>query len=403
MTPALRRWRGRTPALALLALLVAWLMGGTASAAVPDISQPITDLAGVLSERGVAQTSDEIQRYHEQSGVQLAVLVVETTHGVPIEDYALEIAVRWRGGSASSDRGALLVLATRDRRMRLELGYGLEAFIPDSVAKRILDSAIPSLRQDNFDAAVESMVDEFIETLGRQHLDARPATEGPGMLDAIRVFPHPVLGYVLTFLVSLTIGLGVAPRMEHLYGEEPVELEPARVSTRVLFAITVGLGGLMWLIGAGWLCLVAGLLGARSGLRIMSGGFDGIALFMFLMTFTVASGLSLVIFWGIFGSPWAGTVASLIAQLIVISKFTQSNSDSIFVSLIDSVGANSGSSSSWTSSSSSSSSSFGSSFGSSSFSSSSFGSSSFGSSSFGSSSYSGGGGSFGGGGASSSW
>ena len=69
----------------------------------------------------------------------LPILMVETTGLLPVEDYAQEVFDNWKGGSKTRDDGVLFVLAIEDRTMRLHLGYGVETYISDSRARRILD------------------------------------------------------------------------------------------------------------------------------------------------------------------------------------------------------------------------------------------------------------------------
>jgi uncharacterized protein len=95
-------------------------------------------------------------------------LIVRTTHGAPIADYALRAAEAWGGGARARDDGVLFVLAIADREMRIEVGYGLEGAIPDSVAMRILDTLVAPMRAGRFDAAVWTVTDALIARTGGQ-------------------------------------------------------------------------------------------------------------------------------------------------------------------------------------------------------------------------------------------
>lgn len=141
------------------ALFVLWL-GAFGNPEIPQISRPVTDLAGVL---GPAQESiaRDLVAHRTRTGVQLAVLTVHSTEGVDIGDFAQETFDKWGGGTAGRDDGALFVLAVNDRRSRLHLGYGLEPAIPDAVALRMLDALKPSLRTGDYAGATNHLVGQF--------------------------------------------------------------------------------------------------------------------------------------------------------------------------------------------------------------------------------------------------
>ncbi|MFY0528956.1 TPM domain-containing protein [Archangium gephyra] len=133
-----------------LALLLPTLLLG----AVPTITRPVTDPRGLLSAVDTERVSQELVRLRNDTGVQMAVLVVGTTGGEPIEDYAMRAAQAWRGGQAGEDNGLLFVLAVDDRRMRLDVGYGLEEHLPDGAVRRLLDAQLPLMRQRAYAGAI---------------------------------------------------------------------------------------------------------------------------------------------------------------------------------------------------------------------------------------------------------
>jgi hypothetical protein len=111
----------------------------------PVLASPVTDLALVLSEPTRAELDDLLRAHRDAGRAQIAVLTVQTTAGEAIADYALRVATAAKLGRAGADDGALFVLAVRDRRMRVEVGYGLEENLSDGVTKQILEAAKPQL------------------------------------------------------------------------------------------------------------------------------------------------------------------------------------------------------------------------------------------------------------------
>lgn len=109
---------------------------------IPQLKARATDQAGALSPSELSALESRLAEIERSSKAQLAVLIVETTAPEAIEQYALRVAEAWRLGREREDDGALLLVAVKDRAMRLEIGYGLEGAIPDAVAKRIIAETI---------------------------------------------------------------------------------------------------------------------------------------------------------------------------------------------------------------------------------------------------------------------
>lgn len=170
------------------------------------IDRPVVDHAGVLSASTVDEVEHSLRNHQAATGVQVAVLVVESTQGVPIEDFSMRVAEEWEGGSAERDDGVLFTLAIADRQNRIEVGYGLEAKIPDSTAAQILDSATPDLRAEDYDRATERVVEQLI-------------IASAGGVIAVETPPHggPPLVAIFFFLLvfALTIGLGMGATSEN--------------------------------------------------------------------------------------------------------------------------------------------------------------------------------------------
>ena len=147
--------------IAVLAMLVVASVAALAPAAgaepLPEIKQPVTDITGALSQGMIERLAKELVELRAKHGVHLAVLVVDTTDSIPISDYAYAVAMRWSGSDARN-QGALFVLAVQDRRMRLELGYGLETVISDAEARRMLDGLRPHLKRGDLGGAISALI-----------------------------------------------------------------------------------------------------------------------------------------------------------------------------------------------------------------------------------------------------
>lgn len=139
------------------------------------IERPVTDTAQLLSAESVVTLESTLRDHQQVTGVQMAVVTVRTTEGVPIEDFALGLATAWGGGSASHDDGLLYVIAVEDRRQRIEVGYGLEAVVQDSWARRLLEAQTEHLREQQYEQVVTAIVDAVVARTS----DLRPGVSRP--------------------------------------------------------------------------------------------------------------------------------------------------------------------------------------------------------------------------------
>ena len=127
----------------------------------------MTDKAGFLSASAADQIDRRLAEYDRTTGHQVLVYIDHTTGGLPIEDWAVKAFERWRVGRKGIDDGVVLFVFADDRRMRIEVGYGLEPTMPDTRASRIIREVIaPRLQAGDRDGAIRSGVDAIMATLG---------------------------------------------------------------------------------------------------------------------------------------------------------------------------------------------------------------------------------------------
>ena len=145
----------RSAALALAALALAAAASAQPLAPIPPLTGPVVDRAGLLSPSQAARLDALARELQSRTGAQIAVLTVESTAPEEIFDYGLRVAETWKLGSREKDDGLLLVVASRDRKLRFLTGYGLEGVLPDGKLGRILDEyAIPELRRGSPGAGI---------------------------------------------------------------------------------------------------------------------------------------------------------------------------------------------------------------------------------------------------------
>lgn len=230
---------------AALALGAALLLVGTSRAqdlqAIPPLVSPVTDLTGTLTPDQVAALDAKLRAFEKAKGSQVTVLVVPTTQPEAIEQYALRVAEAWKPGRKGVDDGAILVVARDDRKLRIEVGYGLEGALPDAIANRIIDEDIvPPFRRGDYYGGIATGVDRMLRVIEGEPLPepeiAPPSARVPGLFS------------LLPFLFVLALVGGAAMR---------------RLLGRVGGALATGglVGFLTWLlIGILGLAVLAGLL-----------------------------------------------------------------------------------------------------------------------------------------------
>lgn len=153
-----------------LALLFAFSVQAD-EVAVPPLQSRITDLTGTLAPDQQAALESRLAQFEQQKGSQIAVLIVPTTQPEAIEQYAIRVVDQWKLGRKGIDDGILILIAKNDRKMRIEVGYGLEGVIPDVVAKRIVaDVMAPRFKQGDFYGGINAAVDALTALVGGEGL-----------------------------------------------------------------------------------------------------------------------------------------------------------------------------------------------------------------------------------------
>ena len=142
-------------ALLLLSLVGSLWTSPVFSLDVPRLTGPVVDLAGVLSRSEQEKISASLLQFQRKYGPQLQVLLVPKLEDETIESYSIKVVDEWKLGSKDKDNGVLLLVATLDRKVRIEVGRGLEGDLPDALAGRIIRAGIiPFFKQGQTGAGV---------------------------------------------------------------------------------------------------------------------------------------------------------------------------------------------------------------------------------------------------------
>src|SRR5579863_1784418 len=114
----------------------------------------VNDFAGVLSAQAKDKLTVLCAEVQQKTKAQIAIVTVSSLEGEPIEQFSIDLATAWGIGPKQKDRGVLILLAPNDRKYRVEVGYGLEAILPDGKVGGFGREAVPFLRQNDYSGAV---------------------------------------------------------------------------------------------------------------------------------------------------------------------------------------------------------------------------------------------------------
>ncbi len=169
--------RTRFLALSGALLACAWVMAAMAAdfKVPPTPDHRVSDDAGVLSSATRASLENELQAYEASTGHQIIVWIGQTTGDVPLETWTGETADRWKIGRRGHDDGAVLFLFMQDRKVRIEVGYGLESALTDADSYRIIQNEVlPRMRAGDIDGAVSSGVAAMLTTISPSYKGVAP-------------------------------------------------------------------------------------------------------------------------------------------------------------------------------------------------------------------------------------
>jgi uncharacterized protein len=258
-----------------LAQSPAWEGGSDGLKPIPALSARVTDLTSTLSEAERASLDAKLTAFESTTGAQLAVLIVPSTQPEPIEAYSMRVADAWKIGRKGRDDGVLFLVAKDDRKLRLEVGYGLEGLVTDAIARRIIaEDVAPNFREGRYAAGIEAGVDRIVGIVAQGDLPPpeQRATRGRGprldfgTIAILALIVVPVVGGILKSIFGKlggsTVGGGIAGAIAwFVFGSIAIAIGAAAVAWIVILllggvgsAMSGGRrGGGVWIpSGGGW-------------------------------------------------------------------------------------------------------------------------------------------------------
>ena len=174
----------------LMAAVVAPAFAQQGFVAVPQLTARVTDLTGTLTADQSSALEAKLAAFEQSKGSQVAVLIVPTTQPEAIEQYAIRVVEQWKLGRGKVDDGVLLLIALNDRKLRIEVGYGLEGALPDATSNRIIQQDIaPAFKRGDYYDGVNTGVDRIMRVIEGEPLPepeiSPPAAGIPGLFNLL--------------------------------------------------------------------------------------------------------------------------------------------------------------------------------------------------------------------------
>lgn len=164
----------------------------------PELTGRVVDQAEMLSPDVEARLSQMLQAHEQASTEQVVVVTLPDLQGFPIEDFGYQLGRHWGIGQKGEDNGALLIVAKEERKIRIEVGYGLEGRLTDADASVIINRIItPAFRQGDFQAGIFNGAAAMIQVLGGEPM-AVPPSQQTGAVQK-----KPKAGMVALFFIIL--------------------------------------------------------------------------------------------------------------------------------------------------------------------------------------------------------
>lgn len=198
---------GRGPAGLLVSLGIVLSVSLSSALDVPPLSGPVVDLAHVLSSDETAQLTADLRAHETRTGNQVVVLILPSLEGEVLDAYSHRVATTWKLGQKGIDNAALLLIALKERKVRIEVGYGLEGTLTDLRAAQIIrNEIVPRFRADDMYGGVRAGTGAILKAIEGTYQDRNPP---PVPEQHTRAIEYVFLGIVVGFLAGAVLSQGL--------------------------------------------------------------------------------------------------------------------------------------------------------------------------------------------------
>jgi uncharacterized protein len=216
-------WAAATRAggLAVLVLVLA-TVAAMAQLDFPELTGRVVDQAGILPAHTKVSLDQKLAALERQSSDQLVVVTLPSLQGTDIADYGYQLGRAWGIGQGKLNNGVLLIIAPNERKLRIEVGYGLEGTLTDALSSVVIhDAILPKFREGDMPAGIEAGVDAIASILTNDQSEWRQRAAEASRRPAERSAPFEILPLVVIGIVILIILLRMN-RASRSYREDRV-------------------------------------------------------------------------------------------------------------------------------------------------------------------------------------
>lgn len=214
-------------AVAVLLLLVA----GAAHAAMPARpAGPVLDQAAIIPDADEAALAQKLSAYNAQTGRAVIVATVNSLDGQDIESYGAALGHEWGVGGKSTDQGLILLVAPNERKVRIEVGYGLEEYMPDVLAGRIITGVItPRFKAGDYAGGISAGVDQILAQLNRDPADAKAIAEAAKAGAREERSGGSTIGSAIFWVVLIVVMISIFGRRKRGFAQRSSGIDPGIV------------------------------------------------------------------------------------------------------------------------------------------------------------------------------
>ena len=249
---------------------------------IPELSHRVTDLTATLSSLQTTALENRLAAFETKKGSQIAILIVPTTQPEDIAQFSIRVAEAWKIGRKNIDDGVILIVAKEDRKLRLEVGYGLEGAIPDAIAKRVIAETItPFFKKGDYAGGIEAGVTQLMQLIEGESLpesDNEPSAQMNEGAFMFILLGGLIAGFILSVMMGrvmggMLAGLGTGALVALFFG---LSFAVVLIGLMVFFIVGVRhRGGGGWSSGGGFGGGSGGSWGGGGGGSFGGGGASG--------------------------------------------------------------------------------------------------------------------------------
>ncbi len=225
----------------------------------------VNDFAYILSKDFVIKIENVLRNYEEKTGNQIVIIIVETLQGEDIESFSMKIAEKWKIGRKNIDNGVIILIALKERRVRIEVGYGLEHKLTDAISSDIIRNTLaPYFRNEEYEKGIELTLVRILQVLGDEKMAEKKGNKDLKGLVKIAIFI--IIFFVIIFFIDIFRYFTSGIRRFSFF-KWFILFSITFVIFKMLYYIALSSGG-----GGGY---TIGSGGYRSGGSFGGGGFSG--------------------------------------------------------------------------------------------------------------------------------